>query len=213
MFTGIIRYQGIVTVSETYDAFNRLCLKIPWEFFRTLSIGSSVAVNGVCLTVVEMNDEVISFDVIPETLRRTTLFDPVVGDFVHIESSLRFGDEVGGHFLSGHVLGIGMIEEIQGHSYFIRVERDIIKYLFEKGFVAIDGVSLTIVQVKMKEGIFRINLIPETLRATLLGNKICGSRVNVEVDFMTQSAVETVHNFLKEYFDTTKDSLIRTEAI
>ncbi|MEG0036630.1 MAG: riboflavin synthase subunit alpha [Victivallaceae bacterium] len=201
MFTGIIRYQGVVIVSETHDTFSSLCLKVPPELFRTLSIGSSVAVNGVCLTVVSMNDGVIAFDLIPETLQRTVLSDLVVGDFVHIEASLCFGDEVGGHFLSGHVFGIGVITEIRGRSYFVRVGRDVIKYLFEKGFVAIDGVSLTVVQVDTKERIFQIDLIPETLRATLLGNKISGSRVNIEIDFMTQSAVDTVLRFLKTHSD------------
>lgn len=198
MFTGIVRQLGCVCNIEDCSYGKRLIIEVTDELSRDLAAGASVALNGVCLTVVGISPGLLTVDLIPESLIKTNLGDLKVGGFVHLERSLRWGDEVGGHLLSGHVLGTGTIVKIAANSRFIRVSEKTRCYLFEKGFVAVDGISLTVVDVD--DDVFRIDLIPETLRVTLLGYKKEEDKVNIEVDFMTQSVVDTSKRFLKENF-------------
>jgi len=165
-----------------------------------LQIGASVAINGVCLTVVEQNNKLVSFDVIPETIDRTTFSDSQVGDKVNLERSLKIGDELGGHLLSGHVMGIGEIDYIltgeDNTDIRIIAESNIMKYINSKGYVAIDGISLTIGEVSSNS--FMLHLIPETLRITTIGDKTIEDRVNIEIDSMTQTIVSTVERIMED---------------
>lgn len=157
-------------------------------------MGASVAVDGVCLTVVAIEQRCVAFDVIEETLRRTTLGSLRPGDEVNIERSLKFGDEVGGHLLSGHVMGTARIEEVrQGNcqqEVWFGCPPEWMEAILPKGYIAIDGASLTVVDVEV--GRFSVHLIPETLRVTTLGNKGVGDLVNIEFDLQTQAIVATV---------------------
>jgi len=154
-----------------------------------LEIGASVAVEGVCQSVVAIENGVIFFEAIKETLERTTLDALKVGQKVNIERSARLGDEMGGHLLSGHIYCKGKITAIEDNVYTIDLGKS--DYLFEKGFVAIDGMSLTV--VKVMDHAFTVHLIPETLKWFKKG---IGDLVNIEFDSLTIAAVETVKKYI-----------------
>lgn len=160
--------------------------------------GASVSVSGVCLTVVEAEGELVQFDVMGETLQKTNLGLLEVGDDVNLERSYHVGDEVGGHIVSGHVSTTATIASIQKteENFVIEFKMDPrwSEYLFPKGFIALDGCSLTLVDV-MKDG-FSVHLIPETLRLTTFANKKVGDKVNVEPEAQTVTMVETVKRYL-----------------
>jgi len=183
MFTGLIEIQGKVTsVKETGNGIG-LSLK-PMSAYE-LVLGDSVAVNGVCLTVTKLNGE-ISFDVSPETMRSTNLGELKNGNSVNLERALRLSDRLGGHIVSGHVDNVGSIREIRkaGEYTFYKFDatKDILKYVVKKGSIAIDGISLTVVDLDNTS--FSVAIIPHTLTATNIGQKRVGDRVNLEVDII-----------------------------
>ena len=161
-----------------------------------------MSLDGVCLTVTNIEDSIIGFDLIQETLQRTTLNERKIGDSINIERALRYGQEVGGHLVSGHIMATGTIVDITNPTeqsgdtdetadIRIGIPNSLIDYIFEKGYIAIDGISLTIGNVEESSG-FYLHIIPETLRRTTLGMKSVGDRVNIEIDSMTQAVVDTV---------------------
>jgi riboflavin synthase len=192
MFTGLVEGRGRIESFDAADGFWRLVVTVPDT--EGLELGASVAIDGVCLTAVAIDGRSVAFDVIGETMQRSTLGDRNVGDDVNVERALRFGDEVGGHLVSGHVFDTGRIETIAmtGDACDLRVEASeaTMRYIFEKGYIAISGISLT-VGICDHEG-FNLHLIPETLARTTLGSAKIGDRVNLEVDPITVAAVETV---------------------
>lgn len=190
VFTGIIAGLGIV--SETRFANGFLKLGIKTSLVQNLSIGASVAVDGVCLTAVKQEGELIEFDVISETLSKTTLGDLKVGSKVHLERSLKLGDELGGHLVSGHVHGVGKVVSVSQTPWLVQIEVDprLSRYIFEKGFISLAGASLTVVSVK--DHVFSVALIPETIRVTKFGDLVVGDHVNVEVDQTTRTIVDQV---------------------
>ena len=198
MFTGIVQGTGTVLAVEEKQSVHTLTIQIPNT--DRLAIGASVAVDGACLTAVRIEGLSVDFDVIPETLERTTLGQLEAGSSVNIERSLKFGDEIGGHLLSGHIMATGLLqsraENGEGMDFQILVPADLRKYVMEKGYIAIDGISLTIGSVH--EGAFSIHIIPETLRLTTLGSKLVGDAVNLEIDSTTQTIVSTVERVLEE---------------
>ena len=198
MFTGIIQGVGeIVSVSES-NTVTSVSINLP--DVQALKVGASVAINGVCLTVVSINGDEVKFDIITETLNRTNLGDLSVGSRVNIERSLKFGDEIGGHILSGHIMATGIIySKIQSGdqmTFSILASPLTHKYLTEKGYIAIDGISLTVGEVE--NGTFYLHIIPETLRLTTLGSKQVGDVVNLEIDSNTQLIVETIERVMKD---------------
>jgi riboflavin synthase len=199
MFTGIVAGMGRISHIEEKEVI-RIVIDFSMVSTEGLVEGASVSVDGVCLTVVEIDGQMISFDVIPETLSLTTLGEKIEGHWVNLERALKVGDELGGHILSGHILGVGEIIERstgEGHlDILIDCPSDIMKFVQEKGYIAIDGISLTVGQVD--EGGFYLHLIPETLRFTTIGGKGLGEHVNIEVDSMTQTIVSTVERILEE---------------
>jgi riboflavin synthase len=199
MFTGIVAGMGRISHIEGNEVI-RIVIDFSMVSTEGLVEGASVSVDGVCLTVVEIDGQMISFDVIPETLSLTTLGEKIEGHWVNLERALKVGDELGGHILSGHILGVGEIIERstgEGHlDILIDCPSDIMKFVQEKGYIAIDGISLTVGQVD--EGGFYLHLIPETLRFTTIGGKGLGEHVNIEVDSMTQTIVSTVERILEE---------------
>ena len=198
MFTGII--QGVGEIVEISLNNNIASIKIIIPDVDRLQIGASVAINGVCLTVVSIEGNSVLFDVITETLNRTNLGELVKGDLVNVERSLKFGDEVGGHILSGHIMDTGLIHSKVKNgnqiSFGILAPPSIHKFLSEKGYIAIDGISLTI--GNFENGVFDLHIIPETLRLTTLGSKDIGDSINIEIDNNTQMIVQTVERLMLE---------------
>ena len=200
MFTGIV--QGTAPIHSITEKanFRTQVVKLLPEMRKDLEIGASVANNGVCLTVTEVNGDLVSFDLMQETLRITNLGAVKVGDHVNIERAMQMGTEIGGHLLSGHVYCTATISDIIASEnnrqiWFELPSADVMKYILTKGFVAVDGISLTIGEVKGAQ--FCVNLIPETLQRTLMGQRKVGDIVNIEIDPQTQAIVDTVENYLK----------------
>jgi riboflavin synthase len=202
VFTGIV--QGLCEVGAVEDdaGLRRLEVRLGEALTRNLETGASVAVNGVCLTVTGVDDGTVRFDVIRETLDLTNLGDLAPGSRANVERSFRVGDEVGGHILSGHVSGVAEVVRIDEASnernVYFRVPPELMKFLSYKGFVSLDGASLTIAHADAAACEIGVSLIPETIRRTTLGSVVVGDRVNLEVDAQTQTIVETVERVLAE---------------
>jgi len=175
MFTGIVRTVGRVAA---FDG-SRLTVETGTE----AELGDSVAIAGVCLTVAARQNGSLAFDVVPETLARTTLGSLSVGDEVNVEPSLRAGDPLGGHIVQGHVDGVGHLRERSDLTWF-DAPPEIVRYCVEKGSIAVDGTSLTVAATD-DEG-FAVALVPHTLDATTLGSLAPGDAVNLEVDLLAK---------------------------
>lgn len=199
MFTGIVQGTAqLHSVIEKTD-FRTHIMKMPQELLNDLEIGASVAHNGVCLTVTKIEQDLVHFDLMAETLRITNLGKLQQGDFVNIERAMRFGAEVGGHILSGHVYCTAeitqrIVKENNLQIWFALPNEEVMKYVLTKGFIAIDGISLTIGEVKDRT--FCVNLIPETIERTLIAKREVGEAVNIEIDPQTQAIVDTVERYL-----------------
>jgi len=198
MFTGIVQGMARVTRVEDLDGLRRLWVAIP--DVAGLERGASVCVDGVCLTAVDIDLAAVRFDVIAETLRLTTLGALGVGSSVNFERSATVGKEIGGHLVSGHVSGMATVvgrDEVENNVCLtLRLPTSLVDYVLPKGFVAVHGVSLTVGEVYEARGDFDVHLIPETLEVTVLGDVVLGSRLNIELDAMTQAVVETVRRVL-----------------
>ena len=198
VFTGIVQGLGNVHSIEKGEAVWTFGIDLPDT--TGLERGASVAINGVCLTATEMDDNRVSFDVITETLERTNLSEVRQGDAVNVERSLKMGDELGGHLLSGHIMGLGKLTQLtqvgEGVDFTVEAPAMMMKYIHEKGYIGLNGASLTIGAVDGNR--FKIHLIPETLRLTTFGTVIEGQQVNIEIDSMTQTIVATVERMMKQ---------------
>ena len=193
MFTGIVAGTAEIKKIIERDEIRTFCIDLE-DFLDNLAIGASVSIDGVCMTVVSIDGELVDFDVIGETLQRTTMSMKKEGDVVNIERSLKFGDELGGHILSGHIMTRARLLEIikkgEGIDIIIENPEEVKPYVMEKGYIAIDGISLTIGEVRNDS--FVLHIIPETLRVTTIGQKNVGEFVNLEIDSQTQSIVQTI---------------------
>jgi riboflavin synthase len=187
MFTGIIRERGRVAAVARGAESIRLSLDAP-ETAAQVGIGDSVAVNGVCLTAVTVENGSLAFDAVPETLRRSSLGRLAPGDEVNVEPALRVGDPLGGHYVQGHVDGVGHVRsaEPQGDDVVVRIDcpPELVRYLVEKGSVTVEGVALTVTDVD-DEG-FAVALVPHTLAKTTLSSLAAGEPVNLEVDVLAK---------------------------
>ena len=192
MFSGLISSTGIVeSVSPLLGGGLTLSVRCDDASDEDVEPKDSIAIDGVCLTVTRATHNVLTFDVVPETLERSTLGSLRAGDRVNVEFSLRLGDRIGGHFVYGHVDGNAAIiaRSPEGQGERIRVERapQLAAFICEKAFVAVDGVSVTVALTG--DGWFELALIPETLARTTLGRRAVGDRVNLEVDPFARYAV------------------------
>jgi len=189
MFTGIVRELGRVASIEGGAGGVRLELDAP-ATAPTVGLGDSVAVNGCCLTVVGSDGGRLAFDAVPETLRRTTLGALRPGDPVNVEPALRVGDPLGGHFVQGHVDGVGRVQSIEaegdGLRAFVAAAPEILRYCVEKGSITVEGVSLTVAE--LADDAFAVALIPHTLAETTLSELAQGREVNLEVDVLAKYA-------------------------
>ena len=195
MFTGIVAASCEVVSTGQGEEVRSIVVDLS-GYDDDLEIGASVAIDGVCMTVVSSIDGNVQFEAIPETLERTTMGLLKQGSRVNIERSLRMGDELGGHILSGHIMSTARIlqrnQKGEGIDLLIEHQADTKPYILEKGYVAVDGMSLTVGEVQ-SEG-FYLHIIPETLRITTIGAKTEGDLVNIEVDSRTQAVVDTIRS-------------------
>lgn len=193
MYTGIVAGTAPILNIEERDGFRSFTIDLT-GFDDGLEIGASVSLDGVCMTVVGIESGRVGFDAVEETLERTTLADRSNGDVLNVERSLRLGDELGGHMLSGHVMCTAEILERaevgEGVDLRISIPDEVRPYILEKGYVAVDGMSLTVGRVD--DSGFDLHIIPETLRVTTIGQKEVGGSVNIEVDSQTQAIVDTL---------------------
>ena len=183
MFTGIVREVGRVEAVEPNGAAVRLVVRAP-ETASSTAVGDSISLAGVCLTAVAVDDGALTFDAVPETLRRSTLGRLEAGACVNVEPALRAGEPLGGHIVEGHVDGVGRIGAVTGEGIEVEAPADVLRYCVEKGSIAIEGVSLTI--AGLGESSFTVALIPHTREATTLGRLAAGDDVNLEVDVVAK---------------------------
>ena len=197
MFSGIVQQTSSTTNIDRQSGLMSLTIDLS-SLATNLKRGASVSIAGVCLTTTNVNGSTASFDVMQETLTKTTLGSLNVGDRVNIERSVKIGDEIGGHTVSGHITGTATITNIETplHNWIMTITcaPEWIPYILPKGFIALDGCSLTIVDTG--SDFFTVHLIPETLRITTFGTKKIGDHVNVELDTMTRAVVDTVRRYM-----------------
>jgi len=206
MYTGIVQGVGrIAALTPTVSGLH-IALRFPTALLRDLQIGASVSVDGVCLSVVTIDGNLISFDAINATLDRTNLGDRRVGDVVNLERSARQGDENGGHAMYGHVSDTARISSIQLEGPRAHVELHVRdpwrRYLFPRGFLSINGCSLTLAEADTDRGYCRVNLIPETIRVTGLFQYKVGDRLNIEVEQQTQVMVDVIERVIDRKLGT-----------
>ncbi|MGI6257215.1 MAG: riboflavin synthase [Anaerovoracaceae bacterium] len=183
MFTGIIEEVGRVKNIKSGGKSAVLTLEAR-IIFEDLKLGDSVAVNGVCLTAASIEKNTFTADVMHETIRRSSLGDLAIGSYVNLERAMAADGRFGGHIVSGHIDGMGTIRSIQQDDnaiwYTVVAEGDLMKYIIPKGSIAIDGISLTVVDVEQES--FRVSIIPHTAKETILSRKKAGDKVNLEND-------------------------------
>lgn len=198
MFTGIVQGLAEVIALNKRDQFMQIRISLPEGHTKNLQTGASIAVNGTCLTITEFSQNEVQFDVIEETLQVTNLGNLEIGDRINFERAARYGDEIGGHQLSGHISSTATISQIirspDNCTLWLTAPAELIQYIIPKGFVALNGCSLTTGEVQASS--FSIHLIPETLAVTTFGNANIGDKINLEVDPQTQAIVDTVNRFL-----------------
>jgi len=199
MFTGIVTEQGIVSSIKSNNGYSSISIKCSKKFIKGLKKGASVAVNGVCLTSKKDSSEMLHFDVINETLSLTNLKQIKKGTKINLERSMTINTEIGGHLLSGHIHCEGTISKItkvsnQTKDMLITLPSKMMKYIFYKGYIGINGCSLTI--GKVNKNSFSIHLIPETLKITNLNELSEKSKVNIEIEQSTLITVESVEKII-----------------
>jgi len=212
MFTGIV--QGVSTITSINDAegLRTFTLGVPEGFSDGLRIGASVSVDGVCLTVTSiLSPTCVEFDVVLQSLSVTTLGTYKVGSTVNTERAAKDGAEIGGHPLSGHIDFAAQIESVRtsqnNHVLRVQVPPDFRRYIFPKGYIAINGASLTISEVDRSAGWFEVWLIPETRRMTVFEQKQVGDWLNIEIERGTQVVVDTVRATMEETLGSLKPTL------
>jgi len=205
MFTGIVQGTAEVVSAKVTGGVIRLIVEFADpERLTGLEAGASIAINGTCLTVVSFSTSQVAFDLIDETLRLTNLKQLQPGDWVNFERAAKFGDEIGGHLLSGHIHTQAEVVKVQPDdsnlAVFLKVAEQWQEYVLAKGYIALDGASLTI-GGRVEDGVFSVHLIPETLRLTTIGSKQPGDMINVEIDSQTQAVVDTVKRYMNRNYN------------
>ncbi|CAE6943554.1 Riboflavin synthase alpha chain [Vibrio sp. B1REV9] len=198
MFTGIVQGTAKIVHIDKKERFQTHIVELQGHLAQGLEIGASVAHNGCCLTVTKIEGEQVSFDLMQATLALTNLGELTSGDYINIERAAKFGDEIGGHSMSGHISLMGQIVEVldtpNNRTIWFEVPESSMKYVLSKGYIGLDGCSLTIGEVT--DNRFSVHLIPETLQRTLFGGRKVGDKVNIEFDPQTQAIVDTVERVL-----------------
>ena len=196
MFTGIIEGLGkIIRFDKKTSNRSAAKMKIKLDkIVKGLKIGDSVAINGVCLTAINISKDVAEFEMVDETIQKTNLGSLQSGNKVNIERSLKVGERLEGHFVLGHVDGVGIISKMEKQpnqiKIWIKVPKELSKYIIEKGSVTVDGISLTVVDVIKNE--FSVSIIPHTMKITNLSSKKVGDKVNIETDILGKYILSNV---------------------
>ncbi len=198
MFTGIVEELGKVVKIEALKGGRVLTIKAI-KVKEAIRLGDSIAVNGACLTVTKIEDDNLSFEVIPETLDKTNLKFLKISDLVNLERSLKLNERIAGHLVSGHVDSVGIIRKkgfsLGGYKFEIVVDKDLMPFIVPKGSICVDGVSLTVGEVK--GNIFSVYIIPHTLKVTTLGLKGAAGYVNIELDLVGKYVLSLIKQPLK----------------
>jgi len=199
MFTGIVQFKTCVFGVEDKPGLKSFWISLPDTTVETVKIGASIAIDGVCLTVTTIQENHVRFDVIAQSLAVTTLGGLVEGSEVNVERSAQFGDEVGGHIVSGHIDQQAVIAAVEtdenNRTVWYELDSSLHKYVYQRGFIALNGCSLTVAKVNEAHQ-FAVCYIPETLKTTTHATKIAGDKINVEIDRQTQAIVDTVEKTL-----------------
>lgn len=207
MFTGLVEEIGIIKQISPFSSGSRISISAS-KVLEEVQLGDSIATNGICLTVTSFDQASFTVDVMPETMRHSSLGDLMPGDRVNLERALSLGDRLGGHMVSGHIDGTGRIENLtredNAHWISIAAPPEILRYIIPRGSIAIDGVSLTVHHLDNK--IFKVSIIPQTKEMTTLLNKNIGDRVNLECD-MIGKYVERFLSFKEDDSDNGDISL------
>tara|TARA_Y100001935_G_C17254800_1_gene483038 strand:+ start:346 stop:954 length:609 start_codon:yes stop_codon:yes gene_type:complete len=200
MFSGIVQTVGKIDSIKDEDHIKTIRIETHGNYLEDIAIGQSVSVDGVCLSLVKKSDEYCEFEAVEETINRTTLRSYKQGTKVNLEKSLKFGDTVGGHFVSGHIHTTGRIAEVElvgeSKNILVEIEEKWTKYLTEKGYISVNGASITI--GKVSKNTFYIHLIPETLKTTNLNKLIYDNYVNLEFDQTTIAIVDTTERLVNQ---------------
>ena len=200
MFSGIVQTVGKIESIKDKNNIKTIRIETHGDYLKDIAIGQSVSVDGVCLSLVKKNNEYCEFEAVEETINRTTLGSYKQGTKVNLEKSLKFGDTVGGHFVSGHIHTIGRIVEVElvgeSKNILVEIEEKWIKYLTEKGYISVNGASITI--GKVSKNTFYVHLIPETLKTTNLDELIYDNYVNLEFDQTTIAIVDTTERLINQ---------------
>tara|TARA_A200000113_G_C8779957_1_gene327233 strand:- start:126 stop:734 length:609 start_codon:yes stop_codon:yes gene_type:complete len=200
MFSGIVQTVGKIESIKDKNHIKTIRIETHGNYLEDIAIGQSVSIDGVCLSLVKKNNEYCEFEAVEETVNRTTLGSYKQGSKVNLEKSLKFGDTVGGHFVSGHIHTRGRIVEVElvgeSKNILIEIEEKWIKYLTEKGYISINGASITI--GKVSKNTFYVHLIPETLKTTNLDQLIYDNYVNLEFDQATIAIVDTTERLINQ---------------
>lgn len=199
MFSGIIDGVGEVGAVESVPGGVALSIRAR-RYWADVMPGASVAIDGVCLTVTRTDGDSAWFDVVAETLRRSTLGELRAGSRVNLQKSLRVGDRVDGHFVQGHVDAVGVVSRVESSAaeskWWVRVGGEALPCIVPKGSIAIDGISLTIADVRGDE--FSVALIPTTLERTTIGTKQLGAKVNLETDIIARTVIHQMKAIMPE---------------
>jgi riboflavin synthase len=200
MFTGIVQGMAEVVAIEEKQDFRRHVVRLPQGLTSGIELGASIAHNGCCLTVTEVKGDLVAFDLMAETLRLTNLGALQPGDRVNVERAAKFGDEIGGHAMSGHIMCLARVEDVirspNNCTVWFSLPTEFARYVFAKGYIGIDGCSLTIGSVDGNR--FCVHLIPETLERTIIQFRQPGDAINIEIDPQTQAIVDTVERVLAQ---------------
>lgn len=195
MFTGLVQAKGQIIKKE--DKSNFIKFRIKTNFLDDVSVGDSIAVNGLCLTAKELSNDFFDVDVMTDSIKVSNLESLDVGEFVNLEKAMKLGDRLGGHMVSGHIDGKARIEKIVkengSYRFFIRVYNDLDKYIVHKGSITLDGISLTISE--NKKDMIQVSIIPHTWEHTTMKLKKVGDIMNVEVDMMFKYVEKMVMNY------------------
>ena len=195
MFTGLVQAKGQIIKKE--DKLNFIKFRIKTNFLDDVSVGDSIAVNGLCLTAKELSNDFFDVDVMTDSIKVSNLENLDVGEFVNLEKAMKLGDRLGGHMVSGHIDGKARIEKIVketgSYRFFIKIYNDLDKYIVHKGSITLDGISLTISE--NKKDMIQVSIIPHTWEHTTMKLKKVGDIMNVEVDMMFKYVEKMVMNY------------------
>ena len=202
VFTGIVEGTGIISKIAKKENLSTITVQTPSNFNEGIQVGASVCVDGVCLTVTQINQDSLEFDLIIETLKVTTFGGIEEEYIVNLERSMKLGDEFGGHIISGHVFDTATITKISkpenNYILTLNIGSNLQKYIFPNGYISLNGISLTIGEVNKNTNTFTVYLIPETLRLTNLIHKLVGDSINIEIETQTRNTVDTILEMNKE---------------